>query len=133
MLVRFAAKNGAHHKNDLIALQQTFPDYVSATASWCIGPITKNHRTVLAYIDGVVVGMWVFHLSNSLLASCGTYVRRGYKRKGIALALWKHGLRKSPRVKRIDVNCYSRGGYRLVCKVKSQHPKLIWDIGNDSV
>jgi len=135
--VRLAAKNSEYYKERSKALEQSFPDYIKELRQWGINlKSIGNRKVLLAYFENRVVGVWQFELrdksirNDKCIDSLGTYVRYGYKRRGIASALWNYGLKKyKPEI--VNVFCYSRGGSRLLRKIISKHSELSWSAFDD--
>jgi ribosomal protein S18 acetylase RimI-like enzyme len=79
---------------------------------------------VCAYHAGKLVGFFRFGVAGSLLYACGTWVRRGYRHRGVGRQMWDLALSRKPRLKRVEVTTFSQNGSRLVSSLEARYPNI---------
>jgi hypothetical protein len=87
----------------------------------------------IAKADGVIVGWMRCTLSgrkNSkkrVLYAQGTWVAIPFRREGLAFKLWEMAIRRHRPVA-VSGATVSRGGHRLIQKLKKTHPDIEWSV-----
>lgn len=81
---------------------------------------TSSHVAIAR--DGKkTVGFFRFTIRRGTLWAQGTWVRKSYRKKGLALSMWDVAMKRF-KPKRVDVVTVSRGGKVLVERVKRGNP-----------
>ncbi len=83
-------------------------------------------RTAVMRIDGVIVAVFRYYLGHRHLWACGTWIRKGWRNRGLASRLWKSVLIKGG-VTTVTVTTVSRNGDRLVKSLEARFPGIRWD------
>lgn len=82
-------------------------------------------KALVLYCGRSVVGMIRFKCSGGKFAACGTWVRRGWRDRGIATKLWQAAL-KQTEPHTVVVTTVSANGHRLVESLRYTFPFITW-------
>jgi GNAT superfamily N-acetyltransferase len=82
-------------------------------------------------LDGIrEVGRFQFAISSRGLVAKGTYVKPAYRRRDVAVSLWKNAIEwKGARA--VHVACVSVAGLRLVEALQRELPRVRWTVFDD--
>ena len=98
---------------------------------WFRYGLGTTERAVVAYEGGVLVGFFRYTVTKTArwaryLIAGGTWVAAKMRRRRIALGMWERAIEKS-RPQIVDVCTVSRGGEKLVKRLRTLHPTIRWE------
>ncbi len=106
-------------------LLKNMPEAYSVYDAWGVLR-TKPNGVVIAKFNGKIVGVLRFSRLHSSMWAYGTFVKEGYRGKGVAMSLWRAALKKvKPR--KVTVIPQSRGGQALVDALQKEAPGIEWE------
>lgn len=85
----------------------------------------KQAHAVIITHERQIIAFFRYILHNAKLTALGTWVAPKYRRLGLAARMWAYVLTRA-NVKEIDVYTASRGGEKLVKKIVSLYPDIVW-------
>jgi hypothetical protein len=81
------------------------------------------------YHRGHIIGVFKYRMKRNVLHGCGTVVVTQHRYKGFGTKLWEAVIKKH-KPKAIDVPVSTRGGMKLVKKLRAAHPEISFVIHN---
>ena len=120
-----------------------FIDYKTATAkekelflkgNCSLLPYSQRYRTknaAVAYTSkGEVIGVWRYSRDRTTIRSMETFVRPKFRKRGVALKLWRTVLQRE-RPSRVKVTVASNKGYSLVVSAQKRFKEIEFQVIQD--
>jgi len=90
--------------------------------------ICSDYAIVAIDRCGHVAGIWKFDKPyHKSICSCGTWVARKYRKRGLAKKLWEVGIQHI-KPTRLKVYVASDRGHTLACSMRELFPDIKWNI-----
>jgi hypothetical protein len=78
----------------------------------------------------MMVGLWKYSLRGTVLSSEGTWVSAAYRKRGIALSMWREAM-GGGHIARVRVNVVSDKGLTLIHSLQRLYPDVEWVVCED--